>query len=367
MNPPSRRSTRENAINEETTDTIVATKSKFESKSAVISHDYEAAISQPDIPASKIDSNTRNPSWSDSSDGLSAPIKKRSLYTRGKVNVTTKKRGIVFKSKIQTKKITKIHPQQISNVVEIEKESISSSEITRDTEDFGKGKIDAVTLTLNHHEKNLVHSRDIQEPLEIAENDKNFMNVAIHASQGNSYDETSKKIDKNAKLYISQNSKIPRIKPNSYSSAYEESHVYSNRKVPVRNKLQCSINMKSSTECSEEINEFKVLKKETLKIADHEKVNTKNILQTVQENSMNIWYPEKSSEMDADEEFEEDSPTTESPIITDHDPRSATLSKSLALKCDCHTSRCIETESWSSSETNRWKKDSIVTTILLSS
>lgn len=155
MNPPSRRSTRENAINKEPTDTIVATKSKLESKPTVISYDYEAAISQPDIP-SKIDNNTQNPSWSDSSDGLSAPIKKRSLYTRGKVNVTTKKRGIVFKSKIQTKKVTKIHPQQISNVVEIKKESISSSEITRDTENFGKEKIDAVTASretsLNLHQ-----------------------------------------------------------------------------------------------------------------------------------------------------------------------------------------------------------------------
>lgn len=60
--------------------------------------------------------------------------------------------------------------------------------------------------------------------------------------------------------------------------------------------------------------------------------------------------------MDADEELEEDSPTTESQIITDDDPRSATLLKSVASKCDYHTSRCTETESWSSPEMKRWKK-----------
>lgn len=76
----------------------------------------------------------------------------------------------------------------------------------------------------------MVHSGDIQKPPEVAENDKNFMNVVAFQGTGNSYDEeNSNKIDKNARLYISQNkaSKIPRIKPNSFSSAYEESHVYS--------------------------------------------------------------------------------------------------------------------------------------------
>lgn len=135
MSPPSRRSTRENAIDKKSTDTTV-TKDKSEPKSA-ISYNYEAAISQPDIP-SKVDNNTQNPSWSDSSDGLLTPIKKRNLYTRGKANVTSKKR--VFKSK----KIMKIHPQQICNVVEIKKELIPSSEIIQDTENFEKEKIDAV-------------------------------------------------------------------------------------------------------------------------------------------------------------------------------------------------------------------------------
>lgn len=78
----------------------------------------------------------------------------------------------------------------------------------------------------------------------------------------------------------------------------------------------------------------------------------------------NLWCPEKSSEMDADEEFEGDlpTPTKEQLIITGagDDPRSATLLKSLALKCECrscndhkyasnvHTDQRTETESWSS-------------------
>lgn len=74
--------------------------------------------------------------------------------------------------------------------------------------------------------------------------------------------------------------------------------------------------------------------------------------------------------MDADEEFEGDlpTPTKESPIITGagDDPRSATLLKSLALKCECrscndykHTVRTeqhIETESWSSLEIGSARK-----------
>lgn len=77
-----------------------------------------------------------------------------------------------------------------------------------------------------------MHSRNIQKPSEIVENDKNFINVVTSAPQGtgNSYNEENfNEIVKDARLYISQNkaSKIPRIKPNFFSSAYEESHVYS--------------------------------------------------------------------------------------------------------------------------------------------
>lgn len=76
--------------------------------------------------------------------------------------------------------------------------------------------------------------------------------------------------------------------------------------------------------------------------------------------------------MDADEEFEGDlpTPTKEPPIITGagDDPRSATLLKSLTLKCECrscndhkHASNVridqrTETESWSSTEIGNAKK-----------
>lgn len=147
MNPPSRRSARENAINKES-----VVKNKSEPKPVIISYDYEAAISQPDI-SSKIDNNTQNPSSSDFSNELSEPIKKKKPYIRGKANVTTKKKSTVFKSKLQTKRV---HPQQICNVVKIKKESIPSSDIIRDTENLGKEKIDVITANretpLNFHQ-----------------------------------------------------------------------------------------------------------------------------------------------------------------------------------------------------------------------
>ena len=86
----------------------------------------------------------------------------------------------------------------------------------------------------------------------------------------------------------------------------------------------------------------------------------------------NFWYPEKSSEMDADEEFEGDllTPIKESSVITGtgDDPRSVTLLKSMALKCECRscndhkyastirTDQYTETESWSSPEIESMRK-----------
>ncbi|XP_077254780.1 uncharacterized protein LOC143893374 [Temnothorax americanus] len=105
---------------------------------------------------------------------------------------------------------------------------------------------------------------------------------------------------------------------------------------------------------------------------NYQQLKTKNILPTVHENS-NLWCLEKSSEMDADEEFEGDLPTPkESPSITGagDDPRSVTLLKSLALKCECRScndhkyastvrvDQRTETESWSSPEmesARKWK------------
>lgn len=134
MNPPLCRNICENAVNKEPIGSTVVAKSKPESKTPVISYDYEAAISQPDIPMySKTDNNMQNASWSESSDKLSTSIEKRNPVC-GKAVVTTKKRGIVFKSKIQAKKITKTRPS-ICNIAEIKKESIPSSEI-RNVENY---------------------------------------------------------------------------------------------------------------------------------------------------------------------------------------------------------------------------------------
>ncbi|XP_011866135.1 PREDICTED: uncharacterized protein LOC105561081 [Vollenhovia emeryi] len=136
MSPPSRR---ENAVTKEPVSSTVVAKNKPEAKAPVISYDYEAAISQPDVPKvySKIDDDTQNASWSEPSDESSAPTKRRDLYVFGKASVTTKKRGIAFKSKMQAKKVTKTRPS-ICNVAEIESESIPSSEIIRDVENHGQ-------------------------------------------------------------------------------------------------------------------------------------------------------------------------------------------------------------------------------------
>jgi len=133
MNSSLRRNTCENAINKKPIGSMVAAKSKPKPQTSVISYDYEAAISQPDIPIhSKID--TQNVSLSEPNDKLSVPTKKRNFY--GKAGVITKKRGIVSKSKkIQAKKVT--HPS-ICEIAEIKKESISFSEIIRDVENYRK-------------------------------------------------------------------------------------------------------------------------------------------------------------------------------------------------------------------------------------
>lgn len=145
MNPSLRRNTCENAVNKEPIDSTATARSKPEPKTPVISYDYEAAISQPDIPIySKIDNNTQNTSWSEPSDELSASPKKRNLYVRGKACVTTKKRGIAFNSKVQAKKVTKTHPSNC-NVAAIEKESIPSSEINCNVENYRKENNDQVT------------------------------------------------------------------------------------------------------------------------------------------------------------------------------------------------------------------------------
>ncbi|XP_011052505.1 PREDICTED: uncharacterized protein LOC105144940 [Acromyrmex echinatior] len=66
MNLSLRRNTCENVVNKKPIGSTITVKNKPESKSPVIAYDYEAAISQPDIPiCSNIDNNTSNSSAGD--------------------------------------------------------------------------------------------------------------------------------------------------------------------------------------------------------------------------------------------------------------------------------------------------------------
>ncbi|RLU16376.1 hypothetical protein DMN91_010444 [Ooceraea biroi] len=195
------------------------------------------------------------------------------------------------------------------------------------------------------------------------------------------------KMNKNIGFYASQDkaSKIPRIKPNTLLSTHEESRVCSDRKLPMENRFQRFTSARLSTACSEEESYAELgdsPKRQVLNAIYRQNLKPAVILQTVRENPTNLWCLEKSSEIDADEELEGDlsaSPTKESRIITGagDDPRSATLLKSLALKCKCpscnnhkhacndykhmsanHTDRRMESDSWSSPEVEsarKWK------------
>ncbi|KAL6256232.1 hypothetical protein P5V15_012348 [Pogonomyrmex californicus] len=165
MNLPLHRNTYENAINKESTNLIIVAKNKMEPKFPFISYNYEAAISQPDIPIrSKVDNNT---SWSEPIDELSAPTTTRNLYACGKANVTVKRRGITFKSKTQVKKFTKNRPLLLScNIDKIKEKSIPSSEI-QDVKNFEKENSYDVTLnrrlSFNSHQvrSNKIFSLDL--------------------------------------------------------------------------------------------------------------------------------------------------------------------------------------------------------------
>lgn len=134
MSPQSRHATRENIVDESSK---AVPKSKRESKatSVIVSYNYEAAVGQPDIPTCwKIDDKARSPC--SSFDGaLSTSIDRRKFYARGKASATVKKRGVGFRSRVQTKKITRAH-SQTRDVVELE----DSSEITRDIATLGMEK-----------------------------------------------------------------------------------------------------------------------------------------------------------------------------------------------------------------------------------
>ncbi|XP_036144935.1 uncharacterized protein LOC105829041 isoform X2 [Monomorium pharaonis] len=221
MNSPLRR---KNTINKEPIGSTVV-KNKPEPKTPVIFYDYEAAISQPDIPIySKVDNDIQNASWSEVSNELSAPVKKQNFYVRRKTSVIVKKRGIVCKSKIQAKKVIKTDPS-ICNVAEIKKESISPSEIIRNVKDHKKENINRViTNRQTSPNQDLMHSGDVPK---VVKNKKSFVSKAADMIQENSI-----KMDTDRKSYIPKNkiSKIPRIKPpikpNSCLPKHGESHVY---------------------------------------------------------------------------------------------------------------------------------------------
>lgn len=121
MNPISQRSTRENTINGKPADSTAIVKNKPEAKAkpAVVSYDYEAAISQPDIPTcSEVDNDTQEPCL----DVSPAPDERANfLSTYGKMSVTIRRRGIGIRSKVRPKKMTKARAQ-IRDVVEVKRE-----------------------------------------------------------------------------------------------------------------------------------------------------------------------------------------------------------------------------------------------------
>lgn len=131
MNSSSQRSTRENIICGEPVGSTVVAKSKPETKARpAVSYDYEAAISQPDIPTcSEIDNNTREcPELCNVSP--TANEKANFFPTCGKVSVTTKRRGIGVRSKVRPKKITKIRAQ-IHDVFKIQEEPTFCANVCR--------------------------------------------------------------------------------------------------------------------------------------------------------------------------------------------------------------------------------------------
>lgn len=131
MNSLSQRSTRGNTISEEPADSTVVAKSKRETKvkTTVVSYDYEAAISQPDIPTcSKADNNTQESCL----DILPTPHEKASFFsTCGKMGVTIKRRGVGVRSKMRPKKIARARTQ-INNIFEIKKGPMFHADVCRD-------------------------------------------------------------------------------------------------------------------------------------------------------------------------------------------------------------------------------------------
>jgi len=137
MNPSSRCSTRENAIDK----MAIGPESNSKAEPVIISHNHhEAFISRANVPIfSDIDNDTQNPG---SNPGLSDKLaKKRNSCARRKASVINKKKSVVLRPLINAKKISKNRSPIYD---EVKEEQIPSHEITLRIEDFEE-KIDAVT------------------------------------------------------------------------------------------------------------------------------------------------------------------------------------------------------------------------------
>lgn len=144
MKPSSRRGTREDTIDVEPRGAMISARSKRESPgnpAVTVTRDYEiAAASQSEIFACLADDN--NAQNSNPCGELSAQIKRRNAYVRGKGSVTTRKKGIGLRSRIKTKKITKVRSQSRDDA-EIREEPVLPAENTRDVENVGMEETEA--------------------------------------------------------------------------------------------------------------------------------------------------------------------------------------------------------------------------------
>jgi len=138
MNPSSRRSTRENAINK----VAIGPESNSKAEPVIISHNYhETLISRANVAtASEINNDTQNPC---SNPGLSGKLaKKRNSCARRKTSIINKKKSVVLRPLISTKKISKNRSPMYDAV---KGKQIPSRAITRKIEEDLEEKIEAVT------------------------------------------------------------------------------------------------------------------------------------------------------------------------------------------------------------------------------
>lgn len=114
MNPSLLCNTCKNAIDQASTGaTLKATQSHSKPEPVIVS-DHVARIARPnDQPAlPSVDNDAQNPC---PNSGLSAPTKKRNFCARRKTSVINKKRSIVLRPLMNTRKITKLRSQTCNN------------------------------------------------------------------------------------------------------------------------------------------------------------------------------------------------------------------------------------------------------------